>query len=188
MYDFFKSNNVKINKKIATALYTGLLDDSNGFMDDNVTRETFSMAQDLIKCGADYKVCNHKIMKSVSLAGLRLKAIMLNNMTLECEARVAIFCVSQDDMKATGAEGSDCELALEESLYLPHVEVSVLIKENSNFSIKGSIRSKGKIDASKIALNFGGGGHFIRSGFEIRDNMTLQEAKEEILNLIKKEM
>jgi len=188
LYDFFKANSIKINKKMATALYAGLLDDSSGFMDDNVNGTTFAMVKELIELGAEYKVCNKQIMKSISLAALRLKAIMLNNMMLECDAKVAVFCVSNDEMKATGAIGQDCELALEESLYLPYVEVAILVKQNSDFTIKGSIRSKDKVDASKIALNFGGGGHAGRSGFSISRDTTLEDIKEEVLNLIKKEM
>lgn len=188
LFNFFKSNNIKINKKMATALYAGLLDDSNGFMNDNVGGTTFAFAKELIDYGADYKICNNFIMKNISLGALRLKAIMFKNMMLESEAKIAIFCVSRDDIKESGADEEECELALEESMHLPHVEIAILVRQNSDLSIKGSIRSKTKIDASKIASIFGGGGHFLRAGFEFKNNITLQDAKEKILNLIKKEI
>jgi phosphoesterase RecJ-like protein len=188
LHRLFKSNKIKINKKMATALYAGLLDDSNFFMSDSVDGITFALAKELIECGAEYKKCHNFIAKSISLAALRLKALMLKNMTLELEARVSVFCVSIENMKETGAIGNDCELALEESLYLPHVEVAILLRQNSDFSIKGSIRSMAEIDASKIALNFDGGGHITRAGFEISNEITLEEAREKILNLIKREI
>jgi len=188
LYDFFKANAVKINKKMATAIYAGLLDDSDAFLSDKVDGTTFATIQELIKEGADFQLCNKNIIKSTSLASLRLKALMLKNMELECSARVAVFCVSGEDMKSTGAVYKDCEGALEESLYLPHVEVAVLLKQNSDLTIKASIRSKDSVDASKIALNFGGGGHMSRAGFHILSRITLENAKIEVLNLIKKEM
>jgi len=188
LYNFFKTNGVKINPKMATALYAGLLDDSDGLLSDAVDGTTFAAVKELIECGAEFKVCNKYIMKSLSLAALRLKAIMFKNMTLECNARVAVFCVSNDDMKSTGAVGEDCEGALEESLYLPQVQISLLLKQNSDFSIKGSIRSNGDVDASKIASKFGGGGHSVRSGFSMSCEISLQKAKTEVLNLIKKEI
>ena len=188
LYNFFKTNGVKINPKMATALYAGLLDDSDGLLSDGVDGTTFAAVKELIECGAEFKVCNKYIMKSLSLAALRLKAIMFKNMTLECNARVAVFCVSNDDMKSTGAVGEDCEGALEESLYLPQVQISLLLKQNSDFSIKGSIRSNGDVDASKIASKFGGGGHSVRSGFSMSCEISLQKAKTEVLNLIKKEI
>lgn len=188
LYDFFKSNNIKINPKMATAIYAGLLDDSNGLMSDDVDGTTIALVKELIDCGAEFKLCNKNIMKSMSLAGLRLKGKMFTNMTLACEAKIAIFCVTLDDMRATGAVGQDCEVALEESLYLPHVEVAMMLRQNSDFSIKGSIRSNGRVDASKIASNFAGGGHISRAGFNLGSDISLEDAKVEVLNLIKKEI
>ncbi|MCF6309122.1 MAG: DHH family phosphoesterase [Sulfurimonas sp.] len=188
LYNFFKENGIKINPKMATALYVGLLDDSNGFMDDNVNGTTFALIGELIECGAEFKICNKNIMKSMSLAALRLKGVMFKNMTLECDARVTFFCVTDEEMMATGALGVDCELALEESMSLAHVEVAVLVRQNSDLTIKGSIRSDTKVDASKIASAFGGGGHTSRSGFDTGSETDIQDIKEKILNLIKKEI
>ncbi|QOY51277.1 DHH family phosphoesterase [Candidatus Sulfurimonas baltica] len=188
LFDLFKTNGIKINKKMATALYGGLLDDSNGFMDENVDGTIFATIGELLECGAEHNICNKFIMKSVSLAALRLKAIMFKNMRLEAEARIAIFCVSDEDMKSTGAIGQDCESPLEESLYLPHVEVALLLKQNSDFTLKGSIRCTSGVDASKIASNFGGGGHASRAGFNINSVVQIEDVQKEVLNLIKKEL
>jgi phosphoesterase RecJ-like protein len=188
LYDFFKQNSIKINPKMATALYAGLLDDSNGFMDEKLDGTIFATIGELIDYGAEFKTCNKNIMQSMSLAGLRLKGIMFKNMTLELDAKIAIFCVSAYDMKSTGAVGQDCEGALEEVLYLPHVEVAMLVKQNKDLSIKGSIRCSGDVDASKIASIFGGGGHSSRSGFSMSNDVALDDAKIQVLNFIKKEM
>lgn len=188
LYDFFKENGVKINKKMATALYAGVLDDSDAFLSDRVNGTTFARIKDLIECGADFKLCNKNIMKSVSLAALRLKAVMLKDMSLELDARVAIFCVSNEVMRSCGAVSEDCKSALEESLKLPQVELALLLRQNSDFTIKGSLRAGSTIDCAKIAANFGGGGHMSRAGFSIDSGMALNDAKEIMLNLIKKEM
>ncbi len=188
LHDFFKENGLKINKKMATALYAGLLDDSDAFLSDEVDGTTFALAKELIEHGADFKLCNKNIMKSVSLAALRLKAVMLKNMSLEFDARVALFCVSDEEMRAAGAVLEDCVAALEESLKLIHVEVALLLKQNSDFTIKGSLRSNSTFDCAKIAAKFGGGGHMRRAGFDIDSVMTLDEIRREVLNLIKKEI
>ena len=141
LYDFFKVNNININKKMATALYEGLLDDSNYFLSDDIDGKTFAMSRELIECDADYKSCNKFIMKYQTLAGLRLKAIMLTNMKLLSDAKIALHLVSNEDMKKTGAIGEDCESALEESLFLPTVELAILIRENKDFTFKVSLRS-----------------------------------------------
>jgi len=188
LYNFFKFNKISINKKMATALYAGVLDDSNGFLSDEVDGTTFALVQELIAAGADFKLCNKYIMKYISLGAFRLKAIIHKNMCLLHNAKIAVFCVTQEDMKTSGAIGEDCESVLEESLYLKSVEVALLLRENPDFTLKGSLRSNTLLDVSKIASKFGGGGHTRRAGFVIEKPMTLEEAKIELLKLISKEI
>lgn len=188
LYDFFKTNGIKINKKIATALYAGLLDDSKGFLSQKVNSELFVTVKELLDKDADFKLCNKSIMKSVSLGALRLKAVMFKNMSLKLNAKVAVFCVSDKDMNSTGAAAEDCEAPLEESLNLPYVEVSLLLRQKSDFTIKASLRSQSDVDVGKIALKFSGGGHKDRAGFELDSTVSLEEAEIKILNLIQKEL
>ncbi|MDK9694343.1 MAG: DHH family phosphoesterase [Sulfurimonas sp.] len=188
LYRFFQENGVKINKKMATALYVGLLEDSDGFLGNSVDGTTFATVQELITLGADFQNCNKKILKSTSLAALRLKAIMLKNMVLEHSATIAFFCVCDEEMKESGAVSRDAEGVLEESLFLPHVQVALLLRQKSDFSIKGFLRSDGSVDCSELALCLGGGGHANRAGFVLKEVTSLHEAKEKIINLIKKEI
>jgi len=187
VYNFFKSVDAKINTKMATALYAGLLDDSNSFLSDDVDDKTFLLASQLLRLGAEKKACDDNIIKFSSLAALRLKGIMYKNMELFYDGRVAFFCVSADDMKSSGAVSQDCEGALEEALFLKTVKISLLLKENNDKSIKGSLRSS-SLDISSIATTFSGGGHKLRAGFTLDNSYTLQAAKETILKLIKKDL
>lgn len=184
----FQNNEIPINTKMATSLYAGLLDDSDGFMSDDVNGMVFATSNMLIESGADYKLCNKYIMKYQSLASLKLKAIMLGNMSLFNDARIALFLVSNEDMKKTGAITEDCENALEEALYLPTVELSILLKENQDGTFKGSLRSCEDFDALNIALKLSGGGDENRAGFTMNTQYTLQSASQEILKLINKEI
>lgn len=188
LYNMFANNGIQINKKMATALYAGLLEDSNGFMSNEVDGTTFALVSELIALGADYKTCNQFVMKYLTLGAFRIKGIMQTNMQLLSDARVAVFYVSDEDMKMSGAIGEECEYALEEALYLPNVEVSLLLRQNDDLSIKGSLRSKNSFDVSAIASNFGGGGHVNRAGFVMNNSNSLENLKIEILKLINKEM
>jgi bifunctional oligoribonuclease and PAP phosphatase NrnA len=188
LYNLFVENGIHINRKMATALYAGLLDDSNGLMSNDVNGMVFAMFTSLIESGADYKMCNKFVMKYQSLASLRLKAIMLSNMSLHFEGKISLFLVTKEDMQKTGAIGEDCEGALEESLFLPTVKVAVLLKENKNLTLKGSLRSNDGMDVSAIASMFDGGGHQSRAGFTIQSGYTLESASEKILKLIQKEL
>lgn len=188
LYHFFEQNEISINQKMATALYAGLLDDSKGFVGEDVNGTTFAVLERLIEYKAEYKNCNRFLRRYATLAALRLKGLMLQNMELLYDAQLSLFCVHIEDMKATGAMGIDCESALDESLYLPTVSIALLLKENRDGSIKCSIRSKERYDVAKIASFYNGGGHKNRAGFILDVSYTLESARQEILNLLRKEI
>ncbi len=134
-YDFFKKSGLKINPKMATALYGGLLQETDGFLNSVVDSRVFAMAKELIECGAEYKVCSSFIMKRTTLATLRLKALMLKNMILQNSAKAAIFCICNDDLKSTGALIEDsCEI-IEESLMLNQVEMAILLNLDKEYEV-----------------------------------------------------
>jgi phosphoesterase RecJ-like protein len=135
LYDLFKSSSIKINHKIATALYAGLLVDTNGFLNNTVSGTIFAVAKELIECGADYKTCNNFVMKRTTLASIRIKAIMLERMILQNSAKAAVFYICDDDLKRTGATLQECDEILHETLMLPHVELSVLLNLDDEYEV-----------------------------------------------------
>jgi len=142
LFNLFKNNDIKINHKMATALYGGLLQESNGFLNSDVNGTFFAMAEELIECGADYKTCNNFIMKRTTLCALRLKAIMLGGMILQNSAKAAVFCICDDDLKSTGATLEDCDEALKEALMLPQVELSVLLNSDKEYEVLNLINKE----------------------------------------------
>lgn len=188
LYKLFKENGISLNPKMATALYAGLLNNSKGFLDERCDGTIFALAKELIDFGADYKLCNKFIMKYQTLGAFRLKAIMHKNMQLFYDSRVSVFCVSHEDMIASGAIELDCENTLEEALWLPNVGVSLLLKQNSDLSIKCFLRSSSEVDVRTIVSKFSGSSYATRVDFSIVDNITLESAKEKILKLIYEEL
>jgi len=188
LFNFFVDNKISINKKMATALYAGLLDGSNGLVSDEVDGTTFAMVSELIKRGAEYKLCNNFIMKYQTLASLKLKAVMLSNMTLLNDAKIALFLVSNYDMRKTGAIDEDCESALKEALFLPTVEVSILIKENLDLTLEGLIYSSENLNSLLIASKLNGSGNSSRAVFMLSKEETLENASKRILKLVKEEI
>jgi phosphoesterase RecJ-like protein len=60
--------------------------------------------------------------------------------------------------------------------------VSVFFKENPEGLMRCSMRSKGNIDVSGIARQFGGGGHLTAAGFKCRD--SLEETRRAVIDLL----
>ena len=186
LFDLFNLEKIKINPKMATSLYAGLLDDSHAFLSPKSDARSFKMAESLVDSGAALQVCADALFHFNSLAGLRLKALMLAQMQLLQEAQVVLHLVSREMMLESGAREVDCEPALEESMGMPHVVLGVLLRENRDGTIKGSLRSIGDLDVEKMAQKFGGGGHHHAAGFDIKEG-SLQAVYAEILPMIKEE-
>ena len=186
LYDLFNEAQIKINPKMATALYAGLLDDSLGFTTAKTDKRAFEMAADLVAKGADVALNNKWLMQTVSLAGTRLKGMMLQQVQLLQNGKVAYLFVDRQMLETTGARSVDCDAALNESLYLPTVETALLLRENRDGSLKGSLRTQSATDMSAVAKAFGGGGHAYAAGFEV-SGMDAPELLNKILETIDKE-
>ena len=139
LLEYFKSNDVKINAKMATALYGALLDETNGFKNGTVDGMTFAFANELLNAGAQHKICNNFLLQRTSLARLRLKAIMFQNMILTSSAKEARFSICEDDFKSTGADMKDAKEIAQEAFFLPYVERVIIfnndIKENKEIQL-----------------------------------------------------
>jgi len=187
LYDFFKDNEIKINAKMATCLFAGLVDDSQNFTTDKTDARAFMMAADLIKSGADNALCIKELFKSRSLGSIRMKAKMLSNAKLSCSAKVVGTLVPKAFFEQTGAYEVDCEEALHESLELVSVEVAYMLRFTKDGRIKGSLRSKNGLNMNLLASHFGGGGHVHSAGF-ICEGESLEIIEEKLIIKLKESL
>jgi len=171
-----------IDKSVASALYAGLLTDSQRFSTNLVTKETFKIASELLEYGLEPSEIATKLFKRKSLAHTRLIAKAIDSMQLYFDGSVAIMSLDKEAFKATGAKGSDITGIIDSAISLVTVEIAILISDFEN-SIKVSMRSKNE-DISKIATAFGGGGHKNAAGFEVK-NSKISKIKEELIEFIK---
>jgi phosphoesterase RecJ-like protein len=134
-FEFLKSNDIKINQKMATSMYCALLIEFDFFKSSKCDGTVFAIASELISLKADYKLCKDHILNRVSLSTFRLKALMLKGMLLTDNARVANVYVSDEDLKATGAVLNDAYLLMREFLSLVNVKEVALKKSDENNKI-----------------------------------------------------
>jgi phosphoesterase RecJ-like protein len=57
-----------------------------------------------------------------------------------------------------------------------------MVKENLEGHIRCSLRSKGAVNVSKIAQQFGGGGHVTSAGFKSR--VSIEETLKQVLETV----
>jgi phosphoesterase RecJ-like protein len=184
---WFKDEGIKINPKMATALYAGIADDTLGFKSKRSDASVFEMAAELARSGADLVAANHALFLRQPLSALRLKGMMLSELALVSDARIAVLKVNRELLERSGADPEACESALHESLGLPTVRAALLLRERKDGSVKVSLRTDDGIDVGKIATAFGGGGHHFASGF-ISGGTTMESLASQVIDTIEKEL
>jgi phosphoesterase RecJ-like protein len=112
---------------------------------------------------------------------LRLLERALASLTLYHEAKIATLMVTKEDIEATGATIPDMEGIVDYARSLATVEVALFAMELDD-GIRISLRSE-KVDVSKVATAFGGGGHKVAAGFTL-SQCGLQESIDTILKKI----
>lgn len=181
IYYLIKELNGEITPQIATNLYTAIIVDTGNFQFDNTTHEVLSVAAELVKCGAKPSYIYQQSFESWSENRFKLFIKMLNN--VEIIPPVALAFISKEDFDKTETSEPDTERFVEFLRILKDVSISALFREIGKDFIKVSLRSKGDMDVSKIASEFGGGGHKNAAGYRI--SASFEEARRKLIEKLK---
>ena len=176
IYQLLKRMDVKLDKDIATNIYTAISTDTGKFSYESVTSRTHRIAAELLDVGIDLKDINIKIYESYSLESTKLFIKALNTLKLYSDNRVALVKVSQRMLKETNASLDDTDGISSFIRGIGPVEVSCLLQEVEEGEIKGSLRSKNYVDVSKVCAKFNGGGHVRAAGCTIFEDLDTAEA------------
>jgi phosphoesterase RecJ-like protein len=142
LYDFFVINKIKINKKMATALYTTLLLENKNFQNIDDNGIVFAQAKELIELGAEHRKCHEYLYNRTGLNILRLKSILFKNFILKRSATEVEVTICDDELQVVGARISDVYPLLEEFFTLVNVNEVTLIKSDEENKILINLKEK----------------------------------------------
>jgi phosphoesterase RecJ-like protein len=173
VYYFLKFADAEINKEIATVLLTGIFTDTGGFKHSNTTAEALEVAAELLKKGARIDKIALQTMGRKRPTAIRAWAKGLENARFDPEKRMVFSVLAEDDLKEIGASDEDLDGFVELLNNMPQARFALLLRQDGEV-VKGSLRSEPhkKVDVSKIARSFGGGGHKLASGFKLKGKIT----------------
>ncbi len=177
LYYLFKEWKWNINKECGKALMTGVLTDTSGFKNDNVDKNTYLMAAEMLDVGIDIYNLQREVLTIVTKPQLELKRIALDRLEFFDNGKIAFSYVTKKDMDSVGAMVGDHEGLVEIGRDIIGVEVSIFMREDEGFKI--SLRSNGSVKVNEIAEFFDGGGHEMAAGLNIDKN--LEDAKNDII-------
>lgn len=179
IYMLINEMGVKIDKKIADCLYTGISTDTGCFRYASTTAQSYRIAAELIELGADNGKINRAMFETKTKTYVALEKLALNNMKMFCNDRVAVITVTQDMYAKTGSNEQETEALAPLTRQIEGVEIGITIREKANKTCKASIRTYESVNAADLAKNFGGGGH--AQAAACRFDCSVDEALEQIV-------
>ena len=152
----------EIDAVAASQLYAGVLFDTGGFRFSLTTATTFEVAADLVRRGARLDALAQGVFGNKSLGSVKQRGQAIESLVLRLGGRVAVLHLDHEAMSA-----GEPDEVVNYGLMIRGVEVAMLLKERAPGCYRISLRSRDKVDVSKVAGTFGGGGHARAAGLEL---------------------
>ena len=102
------------------------------------------------------------------LEGLR---VVLDHLDVRSGGRIAYTYLSYEDLSRLGLKNGDLDGFINYPRQLSTCDVALFFKETEAGVVKVSVRTKGNVDANKLASSFGGGGHIRAAGCDLAGSM-----------------
>jgi phosphoesterase RecJ-like protein len=169
---------VTLEPEAAFAAYTGMVSDTGFFAYQKTSIRSFRAAITLLELGVNPSEAYHQLCENHAVRALLLQKKAFASLKLHFDGRAASQVLRLEDFAEVGAVNDDADGFINIPLRSREIVVSIMVKESISGKVKCSLRSKGSIDVSKIARDFGGGGHINAAGFksDVDIDMTLELA------------
>lgn len=160
---------VALDAEIATPVYAGLVTDTGSFKYSATTPATHEVAARLLATGLRHDLVSRRIYDDEPFGAVRLLGAALDRAVLEEQAVGGLglvwTLVTVDDRAAFDLPLDSAERVIDTLRIATEAEVACVLKQDDAGDWRVSLRSKGRVDVSGVALALGGGGHRFAAGF-----------------------
>jgi bifunctional oligoribonuclease and PAP phosphatase NrnA len=165
-----KELGAEITPGIADALYVGLVTDTGRFMYENTSAMSHRMAAELIEAGVQPHQVYRRLWEDLPFRRLQLLQRALASVQRYDDGTITLAHLEKRDYEETGALETDSEGVVDHVRAVEGTKIAVLVRDllsdGRNGVRKVSLRATdGSLDVSRIAREFGGGGHPQAAGF-----------------------
>ncbi len=177
---------VDITPEIAQAAFVAVATDTGWFRFASTRSETLRLAARLVDAGAVPHRLYQQLYENETLARLQLVGRTMARTRTELGGRLIYTWMERADFEATGAVPQDSEDVINMTLAAGGTEAAVILVEQPTGGFKISFRSRGDLDCSRVAEQFGGGGHRAAAGAFLDE--PLETARAKVLDAVRAQM
>lgn len=180
IYDLLEKE--RITKEIAEALYLGIVHDTGVFQYSCTKPSTMEAAAEILRKGIDGpKIIEKTFYEKTYAQNQVLGKALLESICL-MDGKVIFSYITKKSMNFFGVKAKDLEGIVSQLRVTTGVEAAIFLYELESGEFKVSLRSKEKVDVSKVAQYFGGGGHVRAAGLTFRG--TVHDAVNNIVGQV----
>ncbi|NQU19797.1 MAG: DHH family phosphoesterase [Candidatus Nealsonbacteria bacterium] len=176
----------EITPEIARGLFAALTTDTGWFRFSSTKAETLRLGGRLIDAGAVPDLLYQQLYEDDTLARLQLVGRAMARTKTELDGRLIHTYMERVDFEQVGAHPADSEDVINMTLAVGGTEAAVILVEQKTGGFKISFRSRCDLDCSRVAEQFGGGGHKKAAGAFIDE--PLESAQAKVLEAVRKAM
>jgi phosphoesterase RecJ-like protein len=167
---------VPLDAEIAECLYVALSTDTGSFKFDLTTPAVHELAARLLVTGIKPAEISRRLFDNRPFGAMKLYGDVLARATLEPAAArgggLVWSYATLDDLDRHGQQRHVLEGLIDAVRVAEEADVACVVKQVSAAEWTVSLRSKGGVDVSRVAVSLGGGGHRLAAGFTAFGSLT----------------
>lgn len=169
---------------IALPLYVAIATDTGCFVYSNTTEHTHRIAAELMHLLPNTQVAavNKVLFRTKSKTRLAMESRMAADMELFDNDRVVVMKIPLSLRRQMQASEADIEELSSLAALVEGTDCGITLRELKPGTVKVSVRSGPRLDASAVCAKLGGGGHKAAAGATVQG--TLDEAKAAVLSAV----
>lgn len=182
LYRILVEMGVRITAPIALLLYMSIATDTGCFVYSNTTPRSHRIAAQLMDCGIDVAPVNKALFRTKSAVRLAMEARMVAGME-RCDAgRVVVMQIPLSLRQELHATDADIEELSALAAQVEGTDCGVTLRELRPGTVKLSLRTGPRVNATEVCRLLGGGGHAAAAGATVSG--TMAQAKSAVLAAI----
>ncbi len=167
IFKFALATRLKITAKAAENIYVGIVGDTDRFLHDYTSVETFELVTKLLKMTKIDFTKLYEPLYTRPLSEVKFQGYIYQNLKLT-ENKVAYIKLTDEILQKFEVDTASAGNMINNLKFVQEILIWVFFTEDvKNEVIKANIRSRGPI-INDIATNYGGGGHIYASGARLK--------------------
>ena len=185
LVESFDYLDIEITKDVMTCFLTGVITDTGGFKNSNISVDCFEIAERALEMGINLSKIYKQSLLMISRNKFKAQKLTMDRMEFFADGRICFTYITLEDYKNLELKDGDHEGIVEIGRNIEGVEVSIFLHEQEN-GFKISLRSNDYVNVSDVCSIFGGGGHVRAAG--ANTTMSIEEAKRTLVREIEKRL